>query len=67
MVSKEVLRHLVIQQKALIEKPGDFVERTIFSQVLDAMNDNRVLNFADPPAKTCPDRHGRDPAFPTRV
>jgi hypothetical protein len=46
MISKEVLRHLVIQQKALIEGPGDFVERTIFSQVLDAMNDNRVLILA---------------------
>ncbi|MDD1686434.1 ATP-binding protein [Methanoregula sp.] len=43
MVSKEVLRHLVIQQKTQIEQPGDLVERTIFSHVLDAMNDNRVL------------------------
>jgi uncharacterized protein len=46
MVSKEVLRHLVIQQKTQIEKPGDLVERTLFHQVLDAMNDNRVLILA---------------------
>lgn len=43
MISKEVLRHLVIQQKARIEKPGDFIERTIFPLVRGAMDDNRVL------------------------
>ncbi|MDD4484781.1 MAG: ATP-binding protein [Methanoregula sp.] len=43
MISKEVLRHLVIQQKKRIEKPGDFVERTIFPRVREAMDDNRVL------------------------
>ena len=43
MVSKELLRHLVIQQKTQIEKSGDFVERSIFRQVLAAMEDNRIL------------------------
>jgi predicted AAA+ superfamily ATPase len=44
MVSKEVLRHLVTEQKNRIDKPGsEFVERGIFSRVRDAMDDNRVL------------------------
>ena len=46
MVSKEQLRHLVIQQKTQIEKSGDFVERSIFSQVLAALDDNRVIILA---------------------
>jgi hypothetical protein len=46
MISKEVLRHLITGQKTRIEKPGDFVERTIFPQVRDAMDDNRVLILA---------------------
>jgi len=46
MASKEMLRHLVIQQKTQIEKSGDFVERSIFSQVLAAMDDNRVIILA---------------------
>jgi len=43
MVSTELLRHLVIQQKSQIEKGGVFVERSILKQVLDAFADNRVL------------------------
>jgi uncharacterized protein len=43
MVSKELLRHLVIQQKIQIEKSGDFVERSLFNQVLAALNDDRVI------------------------
>ena len=43
MVSTELLRHLVIQQKSQIEKGGVFVERSILTQVLDAFADNRVL------------------------
>jgi len=43
MVSKELLRHLVIQQKTQIEKKGDFVERSLFNPVLAAINDNRVI------------------------
>ncbi|MDO8871182.1 MAG: ATP-binding protein [Methanoregula sp.] len=43
MVSKEQLRHLVIQQKTQIEKSGDFVERSLFNQVLAALDDNRVI------------------------
>lgn len=46
MVSKELLRHLVIQQKTQIEKSGDFIERSIFSQVLAALDDNRVIILA---------------------
>lgn len=46
MISKEILRHLVIQQKTQIERPGDFVERTIFSRVLGAMDDDRVVILA---------------------
>ncbi|MDP3564347.1 MAG: ATP-binding protein [Methanoregula sp.] len=46
MISKEMLRHLVIQQKTQIEKSGDFVGRSIFSQVLAAMDDNRVIILA---------------------
>ena len=41
-----MLRHLVIQQKTQIEKSGDFVERSIFSQVLAAMDDNHVIILA---------------------
>ena len=43
MISRELLRHLVIQQKSQIEKGGDFVERSILGRVLDAFGDNRVL------------------------
>lgn len=43
MASKEVLRHLVIQQKIQIEKSGDFVKRSLFDPVLAAMDDNRVI------------------------
>lgn len=43
MVSKELLRHVVIQQKTQIEMSGDFIERSIFSQVLAALDDNRVI------------------------
>jgi len=46
MASKEMLRHVVIQQKTQIEKSGDFVERSIFSQVLAAMDDKRVIILA---------------------
>lgn len=41
-----MLRHLVIQQKIQIEKSGDFVKRSIFSQVLAALDDNRVIILA---------------------
>lgn len=43
MVSQELLRHLIIQQKSQIEKGGVFVERSILKQVLDGFSDNRVL------------------------
>jgi hypothetical protein len=43
MSSREILRHLVIQQKNSIEKGGDYIERSILHEVLDAFSDNRVL------------------------
>jgi predicted AAA+ superfamily ATPase len=43
MVSIELLRQLVIQQKSQIEKGGVFVERTVMKKVLEAFGDNRVL------------------------
>jgi hypothetical protein len=43
MVSIELLRQLVIQQKSQIEKGGVFVERSVLKQVLEAFGDNRVL------------------------
>jgi predicted AAA+ superfamily ATPase len=46
MVSKDILRHLVIQQKVLFEKKGDFVERDILNKVLDSFDDARVLILA---------------------
>lgn len=46
MVSKELLRHVVIQQKAQMQVSGDFVERSIFSRVLAAFDDNRVIILA---------------------
>lgn len=46
MVSKEILRHLVIQQKARMDPEGDFVERTLFHRVAEALDDNRVLILA---------------------
>jgi hypothetical protein len=46
MPSKEMLRHLVIQQKTQIEKSGDFVERSLFDPVLAALDDNRVIILA---------------------
>ena len=36
MISKEILRHLVVQQKEQIEKRGDFIPRSIFPRVLTA-------------------------------
>ena len=46
MVSKELLRHLVIQQKTRMEMKGDFVHREIFGRVLAAFDDNRVIILA---------------------
>ena len=43
MISTEILRHLVIQQKARIEKGGDLIERSVFSRVLAALDDPRVI------------------------
>ena len=43
MVSRELLRSVVIQQKGQIEKSGVYIERTILAKVLDAFDDNRVL------------------------
>jgi uncharacterized protein len=43
MVSKELLRHLVHQQKARIEHEDDSVRRFILDQVLNAFEDNRVI------------------------
>ncbi|GEM_PF-3201408 len=43
MVSREILRSVVVQQKSRIEKNGDFIERTILALVLQAFDDNRVL------------------------
>ena len=43
MVSTDLLRQLVIQQKSQIEKGGAFVERSIQALVLESFSDNRVL------------------------
>ena len=43
MISRELLRSVVVQQKSRIEKSGDFIERTILAEVLQAFDDNRVL------------------------
>jgi hypothetical protein len=43
MVSRELLRSVVIQQKVQIEKSGDYIERMVLSKVLGAFDDNRVL------------------------
>jgi predicted AAA+ superfamily ATPase len=43
MISREILRELVAQQKIQIGKGGDFVPRSILHHVLDAFRDNRVL------------------------
>ncbi|HTY15842.1 MAG TPA: ATP-binding protein [Methanoregulaceae archaeon] len=43
MVSSEVIRSIVVQQKSRIEKSGDFIERTILAEILAAFDDNRVL------------------------
>jgi len=46
MISREILRHVVMQQKARMEQGGDFVERTLFCRVADALGDNRVIILA---------------------
>jgi predicted AAA+ superfamily ATPase len=46
MISRELLRHIVIQQKARIERSGDFIERSLFRRVLAAMDDDRILILA---------------------
>ncbi|MCX6681430.1 MAG: ATP-binding protein [Methanoregula sp.] len=43
MVSREILRQLVTQQKTQIGKGGGYVERSILRHVLKAFSDNRVL------------------------
>ena len=43
MVSRELLRSVVVQQKGRIEKSGDFIQRTVLAEVLKAFDDNRVL------------------------
>ena len=46
MISREILRHVVMQQRARMEQGGDFVERTLFCRVADALGDNRVIILA---------------------
>jgi predicted AAA+ superfamily ATPase len=46
MVSKELLRHVVVQQKSRMEKGGDFVERELFNRVLAVLDDDRVIILA---------------------
>jgi hypothetical protein len=46
MIAKELLRQLVTQQKARMEIPGDFIERSILPGVLAAMDDDRVIILA---------------------
>ncbi len=43
MVSKELLRHLVRQQKTRIDQKDDSVRRNILDQVLNSFEDNRVI------------------------
>ena len=43
MVSKELLRHLVRQQKTRIDQKDDSVHRNILDQVLNSFEDNRVI------------------------
>lgn len=43
MISREILRELVLQQKVQIGKGGDFVRRSILDPILAAFRDNRVL------------------------
>ncbi|OPX62873.1 MULTISPECIES: ATP-binding protein [unclassified Methanoregula] len=46
MVSSALLRQLVVQQKAQIEKRGQYIERTIFRTLAGALGDERVLILA---------------------
>lgn len=43
MVSKELLLHLVRQQKTWIDQKDDSVRRNILDQVLNSFEDNRVI------------------------
>lgn len=43
MVSKELLRHLVRQQKTRIDQKDDSVRRNILDQLLNSFEDNRVI------------------------
>jgi len=43
MVSKELLLHLVRQQKTWIDQKDDSVRRNILDQVLNSFGDNRVI------------------------
>lgn len=43
MVSKELLRHLVRQQKTWIDQKDDSVRRNILDQLLNSFEDNRVI------------------------
>jgi len=43
MTSREILRHLVVQQKNEIQKGGEYIERPVLQKILDAFSDNRVV------------------------
>lgn len=43
MISREILKQIVIQQKDRIEREGNYIERSILNKVLDAFGDNRVI------------------------
>jgi len=43
MVSADLLRQLILQQKIQIEKGGSFIGRAILPKVPEAFSDNRVL------------------------
>lgn len=43
MISQDLLRSVVIQQKDQIRRSGKFVERTLLEPILNGFHDNRVL------------------------
>lgn len=43
MTSREILRHVVVQQRNEIQKGGEYIERPVLKKILDAFSDNRVV------------------------
>ena len=46
MISRDILRQIVIQQRTRLKKTDSFIERSLLPQLLESLQDNRVIVLA---------------------